>query len=113
MRYMYLIYEDREFGATLPKQQIEQAMRDYQAFEQNLKQTGHWVAGSMLDTKTTKTVEGQNGSATTKDGPHVQAKEQVAGFYIVEAKDLNEAVTLAKQVPSAKWGAVEVKAVTA
>ena len=42
----------------------------------------------------------------------MQAKEQVAGFYIVEAKDLNEAVTLAKQVPSAKWGAVEVKAVT-
>ena len=61
MKFMYLIYEDREFGATLPKQQIEQAMRDYQAYEQSLKQTGHWVAGSMLDTRTTKTVEGQNG----------------------------------------------------
>ena len=42
MRYMYLIYEDREFGATLPKQQIEQAMHDYQAFEQNLRRSGHW-----------------------------------------------------------------------
>jgi hypothetical protein len=112
MRYMYLIYEDRELGATLPKQQIEQAMRDYQAFEKNLKNTGHWIAGSMLDTNTTKTVEGHNGSATTKDGPYVKAKEQVAGFYIVDAKDLNEAVSLAKEVPSAKWGAVEVKAVS-
>jgi hypothetical protein len=108
---MYLIYEDRELGATLPKEQIQQAMKDYQAFEQNLKQTGHWVAGSMLDTKTTKTIEGHNGSPSTKDGPLGKVKEQVGGFYLVEAKDLNEAVNLAKGIPSAKWGAVEVKAV--
>jgi len=111
MRFMYLIYEDREFGATLPKHQIEQAMREYQAFENNLKQTGHWVAGSMLDTRTTKTIQGDNGSSSTKDGPFVKSKEQVGGFYLVEARDLTEAVQLAKQIPSAKWGAVEVKAV--
>lgn len=111
MRFMYLIYEDREFGSTLPKQQIDQAMKEYQAFERDLKQTGHWVAGSMLDTKTTKTIKGHNGSATTKDGPFVSSKEQVGGFYLVEARDLNEALTIAQRIPSAKWGAVEVKAV--
>jgi hypothetical protein len=112
MRFMYLIYEDREFGATLPKEQIQQAMKEYQAFENDLKQTGHWVAGSMLDTKTTKTIKGQNGSATTKDGPFVKAKEQVGGFYVVEARDFSEAVKLAQRIPSAKWGAVEVKELT-
>ncbi len=111
MRFMYLIYEDREFGATLPRPQIEQAMKEYQAFESDLKQTGHWVAGSMLDTKTTKTIQGHNGSASTKDGPFGKTKEQVGGFYLVEAKDLNEALKLAQRIPSAKWGAVEVKAV--
>jgi hypothetical protein len=112
MKFMYLIYEDRELGATLPKEQIQQAIKAYQAFENDLKQTGHWVAGSMLDTKTTKTIEGHNGSATTKDGPFVKAKEQVGGYYVVEAKDLNEALKLAQRVPSAKWGAVEVKELT-
>jgi hypothetical protein len=112
MKFMYLIYEDRELGATLPREQIQQAMKDYQAFESDLKQTGHWVAGSMLDTKTTKTIEGHNGSATTKEGPFGKAKEQVGGYYVVEAKDLNEALKLAQRVPSAKWGAVEVKELT-
>jgi hypothetical protein len=107
MKFMYLIYEDREYGATLPKEQIQQAMKEYQAFENDLKQTGHWVAGSMLDTKTTRTIQGQNGSA--KEGPFVQSKDQVGGYYVVEARDLNEAVKLAQRIPSAKWGAVEVK----
>jgi hypothetical protein len=111
MRFMYLIYEDREYGSTLPRQEIQQAMREYQVFERDLKQTGHWVAGSMLDTKTTKTIQGQNGSASTKDGPFVKSKEQVGGFYLVEARDLDEALQLAQRIPSAKWGAVEVKAV--
>lgn len=113
MKFMYLIYEDREFGMTLPKEVIDRAKHDYQAFENDLKQTGHWVAGSMLDTKHTKTIKGQNGSSTTKDGPFVTAKEQVGGYYVVEAKDFNEALTLAKRIPSAKWGAVEVKELAA
>src|SRR2546430_15561118 len=105
MRFMYLIYEDREFGATLPRPQIEQAMKEYQAFESDLKQTGHWVAGSMLDTKTTKTIQGHNGSASTKDRPVGKTKGQAGGFYLVEAKDPNEALKLPERRPSAKRGA--------
>ena len=63
----------------------------------------------MLDTKTTKTIQGHNGSSRTKEGPFVNSREQVGGFYVVEARDLNEAVKLAQRIPSTKWGAVEVK----
>ena len=109
MKYLYLIYEDRKLGATLPKEQIERAMKEYQAFDQSLKQTGHFVSSNMLDTNTIKTIQGEGGRPAAKDGAFANMKEQLGGYYVVEAKDLNEAVKLAERIPSAKWGAVEVR----
>jgi hypothetical protein len=109
MKFLCLIYEDRELGATLPRAEIEKAMKDYQAFNESIKRSGNYVTGNMVDTTRTKTVKGHNGSSSTKDGPYVKSKEQVGGYYVVEAIDLNEAVKIAAQIPSAKWGAVEVK----
>ena len=111
MKYLCLIYEDRELGKTLPKADIEKAKQDYRTFTDNLKQNGQYVTGNMLDTQATKTVRASNGTPLAKDGPVVQTKDQLGGYYIIEAYDLNEAVKIAGRIPSAKWGAVEVRPV--
>lgn len=110
MKYLCLIYEDRFAGKTLPQSEIEQAMKEYWAFEDSIKQTGNYVGSNALqDTTTATTVRVRNGKLSATDGPFVETKEQLGGYYLIEAKDLNEAIKVAGRIPSAKWGAVEVR----
>ena len=110
MRYLCLIYEDRVAGKTLPQTEIEKAMKEYWAFEDGIKLTGHFVASEALeDTSVATTVRVRNGKISTTDGPFAETKEQLGGFYLISAKDLNDAINVAAKIPSAKWGAVEVR----
>jgi len=112
MKYLCLIYEDRVAGKTLPKADIEKAMKEYWAFEDSIKQSGHYLGSNALEnTETATTVRVRNGKISTTDGPFVETKEQLGGYYLIEAKDLNDAIQVAAQIPSARWGGVEVRPV--
>lgn len=111
MKYMCLIYENQAEGATLPKAEIENAMADYQAFTGELKKSKRCLQHGAFQPNTATTVRVRNGKLLTTDGPFAETKEQLGVFYLIEANDLNEAIRVAQNIPSAKWGSVEVRPV--
>ena len=80
------------------------------AFTDGIKQSGHYLAGEALQpVETATTVRVRNGKVGTTDGPFADTKEQLGGFYMIEARDLNEAIQIASRIPSARIGTVEVR----
>lgn len=77
---------------------------------ENLSHKGHFITGSpLLPVNTATTVRVRNGKTHTTDGPFAETKEQLAGFYMLEAQDLNEAIALAEKIPPARYGSIEVR----
>ena len=105
MRYLILIYENE---ATTPQDEAEfQKWMDYTAA---LKDSGSLLGGEALQpTSTATTVRLKNGKMVTTDGPFAETKEQLGGFYMVDCKDLDEALKWAAKIPSAGRGPVEVR----
>lgn len=114
MRYLCLIYQEEKGWANLSKREQEEGLAEYQAFGDSIKQSGHHVASHGLQPARTATVvRVRNGKLSTTDGPYVETKEQLGGFFLIEAKDLNDAIQVASQIPSARWGSIEVRPVWA
>jgi hypothetical protein len=112
MRYLCLIYENEKQWESLPPAESESIMNEYFAFTEDIRKNGKMVAGEALQpTVTATTVRVRNGKVSTTDGPFVETKEQLGGFYLIEAKDLNEAIQIASRIPSARFGGVEVRPV--
>ena len=112
MRYLCLIYENEKNWETMPQAESEAVMNEYFAFTGDIQKSGKYVAGEALQpTPTATTVRVRNGKISTTDGPFVETKEQLGGFYLIEAKDLNEAIQIAAKIPSARYGGVEVRPV--
>jgi len=110
MKYLCLIYEDESKFATTPKPEMDKIMSEYGAFGESIKKSGHHVAGYQLQTTdTATTVRSRNGKVSTTDGPFAETKEQLGGFYLIEAKDLNDAVQVASRIPSVRLGSIEVR----
>lgn len=110
MRYLLLIYENEAALAARPKEEGAAVLADYKAFNERTKASGQFIAGEPLEpTSTATTVRVRDGKAMTTDGPFAETKEQLGGFYMVEAKDLDEATALAAQIPAARTGSVEVR----
>ena len=110
MRYLCLIYEDETLYERMPKAEAEQVFGEYFAFSDEIKRSGHHLGGEPLQpTRTATTVRVRNGKISTTDGPFAETKEQLGGYYLVEAKDLNEAIQLAARIPGARYGSVEVR----
>jgi hypothetical protein len=110
MRYLCLIYDDEKRLAARTAAEAEAMSADYAAFTEELKKKGHFVAGEALHrVSSATTVRVRNGSLLTTDGPFAETTEQLGGFYLIEARDLNEAMQVAARVPSAKVGSIEVR----
>ena len=85
---------------------------EYAAFTEGIRRSGHYVASNrLLPPATACTVRVRDGKVSTTDGPFAETKEHVGGFYLIEARDLNEAIMLAAKIPSARTGCVEVRPV--
>jgi len=103
MKYLCLVYGEE--GALR-----ECADRDCLAFDQGVRASGHCVASEALESvATATTVRVRNGKVSVTDGPFAETKEQLAGFYLIDARDLNEAISLAAKIPPAKVGSIEVR----
>jgi hypothetical protein len=112
MRYLCLIYDDEKKVAAMPEKDSNAFMGEYFAFTDGIKQSGHYLAGEALQpVETATTVRVRNGKVGTTDGPFAETKEQLGGFYLIEANDLNEAIQIAAKIPSARYGGVEVRPV--
>jgi hypothetical protein len=112
MRYLCLIYEDEKWWETATPADMEKGMADYNAFTDSIKKKGNYIGGEALQpTKTATSVTVRNGKVSTTDGPYVETKEQLGGYYLINAKDLNEAVQVASRIPGALHGTVEVRPV--
>jgi hypothetical protein len=110
MQYMLLIYGS-EANKLSPAEQ-GQLMNEYMSFTQDIVKAGKFKAGDPLEpTSTATTVQVRNGKTVTTDGPFAETKEQLGGYYMVEAKDLDEAVSIAARIPTAKFGSIEVRPV--
>ena len=112
MRYLCLIYENEKVTEQMPKDQQDAYFGEYFAFTEDIKKSGQLLGGEALQpVATATTVRVRNGKISTTDGPFAETKEQLGGYYMVEAKDLNEAIKIAAKIPGARHGSIEVRPV--
>ena len=110
MRYMLLIYSDESVYPKMNEQEANQLMVDYRAFTEELQQASAMKSSDRLQpTASATTIRVRGGDTVTTDGPFAETKEQLGGFYLIEARDLDEAIQWAAKVPTARYGSVEVR----
>jgi hypothetical protein len=110
MKYLCLIYSDESQWPKLAETDTQKMMAEYREFGDGIKASGHYIAGHRLEpTHTATTLRSRNGKLSTSDGPFAETKEQLGGFYMIEARDLNEAIQVASKIPGVRHGSVEVR----
>jgi len=115
MQYLLLCCFDEKRWHAIPEAQRDGIMRDYGALIQSLDESGHHLASAQLQSSSTATtVRSRNGKPAVTDGPFAETKEQVGGYHLVECKDLDEAISIAKRIPTIPYGGtVEVRPLVA
>lgn len=112
MKYLCMIYEDETLWQTMPKAEADKLYAEYSAFKDGITKSGHLVGCNPLQpTHTAITVRVRNGKVSTTDGPFAETKEQLGGYFLIEARDLNDAVQVAARIPGARTGSIEVRPV--
>jgi hypothetical protein len=110
MKYLLLIYENEALSAGLSEAEQGKVFAEYKEYTADIRKSGHHLGGNALQpVSTATTVQVRNGKTVTTDGPFAETREQLGGFYLVEAKDLDEALALAKRIPAARTGSIEVR----
>ncbi|TKB88349.1 MAG: YciI family protein [Mesorhizobium sp.] len=110
MRYMLLIYNDEASMATTPSDKTYEISAAYGAYTEALKKSGAWLAGDRLKpTQAATSVRMANGRTNVLDGPYADTKEQLAGFYMIDAEDADAAIAWAARCPGASTGTIEVR----
>jgi hypothetical protein len=110
MRYLCLIYDEETKLAARTKSEADAFSGEYVAFTAAIQKSGHYVAGEALQpVRTATTVRVRQGNVSTTDGPFAETKEQLGGFYLITARDLNEAIQIAARIPSARLGSIEIR----
>ncbi|HZC46263.1 MAG TPA: YciI family protein [Candidatus Acidoferrum sp.] len=112
MEYMLLIYNSEADGKKMSAAEQGQIYQEYMTFTEDISKAGKNKASNALEPSTTATtVRVRNGKTVVTDGPFAETKEQLGGYYLVEAKDLDEAISMAARIPSSKYGSTEVRAI--
>ena len=112
MRYLCLIYDEEQKIAGMSKSESDAFMGEYFEFTASIRKSGHYLGGEALQpVQTATTVRVRNGKASTTDGPFAETKEQLGGYYLIDAKDLNDAIQVAAKIPGAQRGCVEIREV--
>lgn len=110
MKYMLLIHDSEKQLSALSDDELKRVMAEYRRFTEEIRTSGHYRAGSQLQpTSMATSVRVRNGKRLVTDGPFAETREQLGGYYLVEAKDLDEAIGLAERLPSARIGTIEIR----
>jgi hypothetical protein len=112
MKYMLLIYAEDQAMGKLSEADRNRMYAEYGKFTQEIQSTGQFLAGSELQrTSAATSVRIRDGKRLLTDGPFAETREQLGGYYLINAKDLDEAIGIAARIPSARFGTVEVRPV--
>lgn len=112
MKYMLLIYHDEQSWNSYTEAERQEIYREYRELIQELESTGQYLAGDELQpTTTASSVRVRDGKPMVTDGPFAETREQIGGFFLIEANSLDEATSIAGRIPSARSGAIEVRPV--
>jgi hypothetical protein len=110
MQYLLLIYANESVVANMAPAELEAMSKEYGAYTQAIVKSGHFKGGERLHpVSSASSVRVKGGKTVTTDGPFAETREQLGGFYLVEAKDLDEAIGLAARIPGANHGTIEVR----
>lgn len=114
MKFMLLIYQDEATWGALTESERQEVYREYRELIQELEPKGSYLVGDELQpTKTARTIRVREGKPMITDGPFAETREQLGGFFLIEAADANEANAIAARIPSARMGSIEVRPVVA
>ena len=112
MQYLLMIYTNEAEYGKMDAATGQKMMEEYGAFTQSIVQNGSFKAGDRLQpTATATTVRVRDGKTLTTDGPFAETREQLGGYYLVEARDLDAALAIAARIPGARMGSIEVRPV--
>lgn len=110
MQYLLMICTAEDAGPQPGEPEFDTMMQDYFKFDQELEERGLMLGGNALESiSTASTVRVQDSKVTVTDGPFAETKEVLGGYYLLDCKDLDEALECAAKIPSAKWGSIEVR----
>ena len=110
MKYLLLICGEEKAWATMPDADRQQLMAGFRQFTQDIQASGQYVGGSQLQPSTAATsVRVRDGKRLVTDGPFAETREQLGGYYVVDVKNLDEAINLAAKIPSVRTGTIEVR----
>ena len=110
MKYLALVYYNEKIMEAMSQQEWDALNQECMACVAGLTDGGHYITGApLLPTNTATTVRVRDGKMSVTDGPFAETREQLAGFYMLEARDLNEAIALATKIPPARYGSIEVR----
>jgi hypothetical protein len=110
MKYLCLFYIEEKAVGAFPKTEFDALVREHVAYEDELRSRGQFiVSGPLQSVDTAVTVRVRHGKMSTTDGPFAETKEQLGGFSLIEARDLNDAIRVASRFPPARFGTVEVR----
>ncbi|HEX9626554.1 MAG TPA: YciI family protein [Acidiferrobacterales bacterium] len=111
MKYLCLICAEKVME-QMPEADAERHFQEYAEFTESVKKSGHFIGANRLQpADTATTIRVRNGKVSVTDGPFAETKEQFGGYYLIEAKDLNEAIQVAARIPGARLGCVELRPV--
>jgi hypothetical protein len=110
MQYLLLIYTDETQEANISQAALQTMMDEYNKFTDEVRRRDAMIAAEALQpTTTATTIRVRDGKTLTTDGPFAETKEQLGGFYLVNCRDLDEAIELAAMIPGARSGSIEVR----
>lgn len=110
MKFLCLVYHEEKILDALPQSEMDILVNDSLALCDELRESGHFIAAQALQSvRTATTVRVRNGKVSTTDGPFAETKEQLGGFFFIEANDLDDAIRVASRIPGGRIGTVEVR----
>ncbi len=110
MKYLCLVYLEEKKRDALSKSELDALIDESLAYDEGLRKSGHYlVADALQPVQTATTIRVRNGKLSITDGPFAETKEQLGGFILIDARDLNEALQVAAKIPPARLGSIEVR----
>jgi hypothetical protein len=110
MKYVCLVYLEEKKLDALSRSEYDALVGEALAYDEELRQSGHYIVSDALQSvETATTIRVRNGKVTATDGPFAETKEQLGGFVVIDARDLNDAIRVAARIPPARLGSVEVR----
>jgi hypothetical protein len=110
MKYVCLVYREEKTVDAISRVKFAAFVGEHRAYAEALRKSGHRIAAEALQpVRTATTVRMRNGKVTTTDGPFAETKEQLGGFFLINARDLDEAILVASRIPAARLGSIEIR----